>query len=112
MTGSPSALYILPFDHRASFEHGLFGWTDVPSRPLYELLAEPPFAARIDWSRVHVFWGDERCVPPDLPDESVPAPILSTAIGERFASRGEGDFANLLLSALRFEFSGHEEKRP
>ncbi|MDB4954061.1 MAG: 6-phosphogluconate dehydrogenase, decarboxylating [Myxococcales bacterium] len=45
-------------------------------------------------------------------DESVPAPILSTAIGERFASRGEAEFANRLLSALRFEFGGHEEKRP
>ncbi len=44
-------------------------------------------------------------------DESVPAPILSTAIGERFASRGEADFANRLLAALRFEFGGHEEKR-
>jgi len=45
-------------------------------------------------------------------DESVPAPILSTAIGERFASRGEAEFANRLLSALRFEFGGHQEKRP
>jgi 6-phosphogluconate dehydrogenase len=44
-------------------------------------------------------------------DESVPAPILSTAISERFASRGEADFANRLLSAMRFEFGGHEEKR-
>ena len=44
-------------------------------------------------------------------DESVPAPILSTAIGERFASRGEQDFANRLLSAMRFEFGGHQEKR-
>ncbi len=43
-------------------------------------------------------------------DESVPAPILSTAIGERFASRGEADFANRLLAALRFEFGGHEER--
>jgi 6-phosphogluconate dehydrogenase len=44
-------------------------------------------------------------------DESVPAPILATAIGERFASRGESDFADRLLSALRFEFGGHREKR-
>jgi 6-phosphogluconate dehydrogenase len=43
-------------------------------------------------------------------DESVPAPILSTAIGERFASRGEEEFADRLLSAMRFEFGGHEEK--
>ena len=44
-------------------------------------------------------------------DEGVPSPILATAIGERFASRGEADFADRLLSAMRFEFGGHEEKR-
>jgi 6-phosphogluconate dehydrogenase len=43
-------------------------------------------------------------------DEGVPAPILSTAIAERFASRGEGDFPDRVLSAMRFEFGGHEEK--
>jgi 6-phosphogluconate dehydrogenase len=43
-------------------------------------------------------------------DESVPAPVLSAALYERFASRGEDDFANKVLSALRFEFGGHEEK--
>ncbi len=45
-------------------------------------------------------------------DEGVPAPILSTAIGERFASRGADDFPDRVLSAMRFEFGGHEEKRP
>jgi 6-phosphogluconolactonase len=34
-------------------------------RHLYELLASPAHAGRVDWPRVHVFWGDERCVPPD-----------------------------------------------
>jgi 6-phosphogluconate dehydrogenase len=43
-------------------------------------------------------------------DESVPAPILSTAINERFASRGEDEFADRLLSAMRFQFGGHQEK--
>ena len=43
-------------------------------------------------------------------DESVPAPILSTAISERFASRGEEDFADRVVSAMRFEFGGHKEK--
>lgn len=37
-------------------------------RALYELLAEPHYAAQVDWSRVDIFWGDERCVPPDHPD--------------------------------------------
>jgi 6-phosphogluconate dehydrogenase len=43
-------------------------------------------------------------------DESVPVPVLSAALYERFSSRGEGDFADKLLSALRFQFGGHEEK--
>jgi 6-phosphogluconate dehydrogenase len=43
-------------------------------------------------------------------DESVPAPVLSAALYERFGSRGEADFADKLLSALRYEFGGHEEK--
>ncbi len=37
---------------------------------LYALLASPPHAAGIDWPRWHVFWGDERCVPPDHPDSN------------------------------------------
>jgi 6-phosphogluconate dehydrogenase len=43
-------------------------------------------------------------------DEGVPAPILASALGDRFASRGEADFANKILAALRFQFGGHEEK--
>jgi 6-phosphogluconate dehydrogenase len=43
-------------------------------------------------------------------DESVPAPVLSAALYERFSSRGEADFANKLLSALRYQFGGHKEK--
>jgi 6-phosphogluconate dehydrogenase len=43
-------------------------------------------------------------------DEAVPAPVLTTALYERFSSRGEGDFANKLLSAMRYQFGGHLEK--
>jgi 6-phosphogluconolactonase len=39
-------------------------------KPLYELLATPPYAGQIDWSRLHLFWGDERCVPPDHPESN------------------------------------------
>ena len=43
-------------------------------------------------------------------EAGVPAPVLSAALYQRFASRGEDDFANKLLSALRFEFGGHHER--
>jgi len=43
-------------------------------------------------------------------DEGVPAPVLATALYARFASRGEADFADKILSAMRKEFGGHDEK--
>jgi 6-phosphogluconate dehydrogenase len=43
-------------------------------------------------------------------DESVPVPVLTTALYERFSSRGESDFQDKLLSAMRFQFGGHVEK--
>jgi 6-phosphogluconate dehydrogenase len=43
-------------------------------------------------------------------DEGVPAPVLSSALYERFSSRGEADFADKLLSAMRYGFGGHLEK--
>jgi len=43
-------------------------------------------------------------------DEGVPVPVLTTALYERFASRGEADFQDKLLSAMRFGFGGHLEK--
>jgi len=43
-------------------------------------------------------------------DEGVPADVLAAALFARFTSRGEADFQNRLLSAMRFEFGGHVEK--
>lgn len=43
-------------------------------------------------------------------DESAPAPVLSAALYQRFSSRGEDDFAEKLLSAMRFQFGGHVER--
>jgi len=43
-------------------------------------------------------------------DEAVPAHVLTAALYERFSSRGEADFADKLLSAMRFQFGGHSEK--
>jgi 6-phosphogluconate dehydrogenase len=45
-------------------------------------------------------------------DESVPAHVLASALYERFSSRGEADYADKLLSALRKQFGGHVEKKP
>ncbi len=44
-------------------------------------------------------------------DEGVPTQVLSAALYDRFSSRGEGTFANQILSAMRAEFGGHAEKK-
>jgi 6-phosphogluconate dehydrogenase len=43
-------------------------------------------------------------------DEAVPAPVLTAALAQRFSSRGEADYADKVLSAMRFAFGGHREK--
>jgi 6-phosphogluconate dehydrogenase len=43
-------------------------------------------------------------------DEAVPVPVLSTALYQRFTSRGEADYQDKLLSAMRYQFGGHLEK--
>jgi 6-phosphogluconate dehydrogenase len=43
-------------------------------------------------------------------DEAMPVPVLTSALFERFSSRGEADYADKLLSAMRYEFGGHREK--
>ena len=48
---------------RGVFTVALSGGTTPLS--LYRLLASEPYSERVDWSRTHIFWGDERCVPPD-----------------------------------------------
>jgi 6-phosphogluconate dehydrogenase len=44
-------------------------------------------------------------------DEAVPTPVLASALFARFSSRGEAEFADRLLSAMRFQFGGHVEKK-
>ncbi len=44
-------------------------------------------------------------------DEGVPVPVLSSALYSRFSSRGLDDFADKALSAMRYQFGGHEEKK-
>ncbi len=54
-------------------DHGRFAVAlsggSTPKR-LYSLLAEPDFCKSVQWDRVHLFWGDERCVPPDHPESN------------------------------------------
>jgi len=71
------------------------------------LLADPAlakFAGRVSDS------GEGRWTIRAAIDEGVPAPVLTTALYARFSSRGEADFQNKLLSAMRFQFGGHLEK--
>jgi len=71
------------------------------------LLEQPDlagFAGRISDS------GEGRWTVKAAIDESVPAPVLSAALYQRFSSRGEGDYAAKLLSAMRAAFGGHREK--
>jgi 6-phosphogluconolactonase len=59
--------------HEAMAAHGRFSLVlagGSTPRGLYALLASPPFKGRLDPSKTHFFWGDERCVPPDSPDSN------------------------------------------
>jgi 6-phosphogluconate dehydrogenase len=73
-----------------------------------EALAESPtlegFGGRVSDS------GEGRWTIKAAIDEAVPAPVLTTALYERFTSRGDADYQDKLLSAMRFGFGGHLEK--
>jgi 6-phosphogluconate dehydrogenase len=77
---------------------------DLTAAALLEDPALAKFAGRVSDS------GEGRWTIAAAIDEAVPAPVLTTALYERFSSRGEADFQNKLLSAMRYEFGGHLEK--
>jgi 6-phosphogluconate dehydrogenase len=77
---------------------------DLTASALSEDPALTQFAGRVSDS------GEGRWTIKAAIDEAVPSPVLTTALYERFNSRGEADFQNKLLSALRYEFGGHLEK--
>jgi 6-phosphogluconate dehydrogenase len=77
---------------------------DLTATALLEDPALSKFAGRVSDS------GEGRWTIAAAIDEAVPAPVLTTALYERFSSRGEADFSNKLLSAMRYEFGGHLEK--
>jgi 6-phosphogluconate dehydrogenase len=77
---------------------------DLTATALSEDSALAKFSGRVSDS------GEGRWTIKAAIDEGVPVPVLSTALYERFFSRGEADYQNKLLSAMRFQFGGHLEK--
>jgi 6-phosphogluconate dehydrogenase len=77
---------------------------DLTASALLEDPALAKFAGRVSDS------GEGRWTIKAAIDEAVPAPVLTTALYERFSSRGEADFQMKLLSAMRYQFGGHLEK--
>ena len=79
---------------------------DLTAASLIQDPALSKFAGRVSDS------GEGRWTIKAAIDEGVPAYVLSSALYERFSSRGEADFADKLLSAMRYQFGGHIEKPP
>jgi 6-phosphogluconate dehydrogenase len=77
---------------------------DLTAAALVQDPALSKFAGRVSDS------GEGRWTIKAAIDEAVPAPVLTASLYERFSSRGEADFADKLLSAMRYEFGGHLEK--
>jgi len=77
---------------------------DLTAAALIEDPALSKFAGRISDS------GEGRWTIKAAIDEAVPVPVLSAALYQRFSSRGEADYQDQLLSAMRFQFGGHHEK--
>ena len=77
---------------------------DLTAAALLEDATLSKFAGRVSDS------GEGRWTIKAAIDEAVPTPVLTTALYERFSSRGEAEFADKLLSAMRYEFGGHLEK--
>jgi 6-phosphogluconate dehydrogenase len=77
---------------------------DLTAAALAKDAALTDFAGRVSDS------GEGRWTIKAAIDEAVPVPVLTTALYERFTSRGEADFQDKLLSAMRFQFGGHLEK--
>jgi len=77
---------------------------DLTAAALVEDSALSKFAGRVSDS------GEGRWTIKAAIDEGVPVPVLSTALYERFGSRGDADYQDKLLSAMRYQFGGHVEK--
>ncbi|MEN6585318.1 MAG: phosphogluconate dehydrogenase (NAD(+)-dependent, decarboxylating) [Sulfuricella sp.] len=78
---------------------------DLTAAALVENAELPGFSGRVSDS------GEGRWTALAAVEEGVPTPVISAALFERFASRGDDDYANRLLSAMRKQFGGHDEKK-
>jgi 6-phosphogluconate dehydrogenase len=78
---------------------------DLSAQALLDSPGLDGFAGRVSDS------GEGRWTVSAALDEGVPAPVLSAALYERFSSRGSAEFADRLLSAMRYQFGGHREKK-
>ncbi len=78
---------------------------DLTAAALQESPALEGFSGRVSDS------GEGRWTIAAAIDEGVPAPVMATALFERFISQGTADFGNKMLSAMRKQFGGHEEKK-
>jgi 6-phosphogluconate dehydrogenase len=77
---------------------------DLTARALADHPGLEQFSGRVSDS------GEGRWTAHAAIDSGTPAPVLTTALFQRFSSRGEDDFPNRLLSAMRYEFGGHQER--
>ena len=77
---------------------------DLTANALHDDAALANFGGRVSDS------GEGRWTSIAAIESGAPAPVLTTALYERFLSRGEGDYADRLLSAMRYQFGGHVEK--
>lgn len=104
---------------RGRFTVALSGGS-TPKR-LYHLLAAEPFRAQVDWSRIEIFWGDERCVPPDHADSNYrmaheamlrDLPIATELVHRMEAERGDRDAAARDYQAVLARDLGVSENGP
>lgn len=105
-------------DHRGGFHVALSGGSTP--KALYERLSRPDLRAAVDWERVHIYFGDERCVPPDhadsnyrmvkeslLQDVSIPAVQIHRMMGESEDLEATADgYAQLLAGRLSPDADG------
>ena len=107
-----AAEQLIELANTAITEHGRFSIAlsgGSTPKSLYELLATPAYAGRINWQQVHVFWGDERCVPPDHIDscyrmareallDHVPIPPdnIKRILGERLPNEAADQYESVL----------------